>query len=54
MEHYLLECKKYREQRKRLRKAVGTGNMRVGTLLGDPTKIKDTMMYVKETGRLNS
>jgi len=53
VEHYLLECRKYKEQRKRLREAVGTGMMKTGTLLGDPTKIKHTMVYIKETGRMN-
>jgi len=52
VEHYLLECRKYKEQRKRLRKDVGTGKMKVGILLGDPTKIKHTMKFIKETERL--
>jgi len=54
VEHYLLECRKYKEQRRRLREAVGTGRMKMGILLGDPTKIKYTMAYVNETGRLIS
>ena len=52
VEHYLLECRNYKEQRKRLREEVGTGKMKVGILLGDPTKIKHTMTFIKETGRL--
>ena len=52
MEHYLLECQKYKEQRKRLQKEVGIGKMKVGILLGDPVKIKNTLSFVKETGRL--
>ena len=52
MEHYLLECRKYKEQRKILRKEVGVGKMKIGILLGDPTKIKYTLTFVKETGRL--
>jgi ribonuclease HI len=53
VEHYLLECRKYKEQRKRMRKEAGAGKMKVGILLGDPTMIKNTMMYVKETRRLS-
>jgi len=52
VEHYLLECRKYKEQRKILRKEVGVGKMKIGILLGDPTKIKYTLTFVKETGRL--
>src|SRR5436190_16255710 len=52
VEHYLLECRKYKEQRKRLRKEVGMEKMKVGILLSDPTKIKHTMTFIKETGRL--
>ncbi len=48
----MLECRKYKEHRKKLRKEVGMGKMKVGILLGDPTKIKYTMTYIKETGRL--
>ena len=50
----MLECRKYKEQRKKLREAAGTGNMKVGILLGDPSKIRHTMAYIKETGRLSS
>ena len=35
-EHYLMECRNYREQRKKLRRESGTGKMRVEILLGDP------------------
>ena len=52
MEYYLLECHKYKEQRKRLRKEVGVGKMKVGILLGDPKMIKHMLTFVKETGRL--
>ena len=54
VEHYLLECRNYKEPRKKLREAVGTGKMKVGILLGDPTEIKHTMAYVKATGRLGN
>jgi hypothetical protein len=35
-----LECRNYKESRKKLREAVGTGKMKVGILLGDPTEIR--------------
>src|SRR5436190_19044708 len=53
VEHYLLECRNYREQRKKLRREVGTGKMRVETLLGEQMTIKHTLEYIKETGRLD-
>ena len=43
VEHYLLECRNYAEQRKKLRREVGTGKMRVEILLGDPKMIKNTL-----------
>ena len=49
-----LECRNYKEPRKKLREAVGTGKMNVAILLGDPMEIKHTMAYVKATGRLDS
>ena len=52
-EHYLLECKNYRVQRKKLRQDVGTGNMKMGILLGDPSMIQYTVAYVKATGRFD-
>ena len=53
MEHFLLECRNYKDQRKSLRKEVGTVNMRVDRLLGDPKFIRKTMQYINETGRLD-
>ena len=53
VEHYLLECRKYKDQRKRLQKEVGGRKMKVGILLGDPTLIKNTMTYIRETRRFN-
>jgi len=54
VEHYLLECRKYREQRKKLRKEVGTAKMRVARLLGDTKVLEHTLEYIKTTGRLES
>ena len=52
VEHFLLECRRYKEQRRTLRREVGVGKMRVDRLLGDPMVIKKTLEYVKSTGRL--
>ena len=54
VEHYLLECRKFREQRKKLRKEVGTVKMRVARLLGDTKLIKHTVEFINATGRLES
>jgi len=51
-EHYLLECRNYKEQRKKLRREVGTGKMRTATLLGDLKLIKYTLEYIQATERL--
>ena len=53
VEHYLLECKNYKIQRKKLRQDVGAGKMRTAHLLGDPMLIKHTMAYIKSTGRFD-
>jgi hypothetical protein len=54
VEHYLLECRNYKEPRKKLREAVGMGKMKVGILLGDPMEIEHTMAFVKAIGRLSN
>lgn len=48
--HFLLECKEYVTPRKQLREKVGARNMKMGTLLGDPKFIKETLAFVDETG----
>ena len=53
VEHFLLECGNYKEQRKLLRKNVGTGKMKLNRLLGDTSIIKHTMEYIRTTGRLD-
>jgi ribonuclease HI len=54
VEHYLLECRNFREQRKKLRKEIGTAKMRVARLLGDTKLLEYTVEYIKATGRLES
>ena len=53
VEHYLLECKLYVEQRKELRKKVGVGRMRVEKLLGYPRLVKHTVEFVASTKGLD-
>ena len=51
VEHYLLECRRYKPERKELREKVKSGKMRVDRLLGDPQLVKCTMEYVAKTRR---
>ena len=52
VEHFLLECRRYKEDRKLLRKNVGWRKMKVEKLLGSTKVFKHTMEFVKSTGRL--
>ena len=53
VEHFLLECPRYREQRSEMRRKAGTGNMRVDVLLGSSKAILEfTEKYINDTGRL--
>ena len=47
-----LEYRNYGEERKKLRREVGRGNMRLGRLLGDTKLTKHTLEYIIATGRL--
>ena len=51
VEHFLLECRSYKEERRLLRKKVGWGKMKVEKLLGNIKVFKYTMEFVKSTGR---
>jgi hypothetical protein len=52
VEHFLLECPKFRREREILRKkAGGIGNMKIKTLLGDKKMVGSTMDFVAETKR---
>ena len=48
LEHYLLEYRQFREQRKKLRKEIGAGKMRVT----DAKLIKHTLEYINATCKL--
>ena len=52
VEHYLLECRRYHEERIKLRKEIGKGRLTLGKLLGEPQAIKHMIEYVKATKRL--
>jgi ribonuclease HI len=51
IDHYLLNCELYDEERDALRRKVGVGGMRTGNLLGNKKIIKNTMEYIEKTGR---
>ena len=51
VEHYLLNCELYDEERDALRRRVGAQGMRIATLLGDSQIIKETVEYIEKTGR---
>ena len=54
VEHYLLECQLYAEERKELRKKVGAGRMRLEKLLGYPKLVKHTVAFIATTKRLQT
>ena len=49
--HYLLNCELYDEERDVLRRKVGSHGMRTSVLLGDHKVIKETVKYIESTGR---
>jgi hypothetical protein len=51
IDHFLLNCELYDEERDELRRKVGAHGMRTSTLLGDKNIIRDTMEYIEKTGR---
>jgi len=54
VDHFLLECPNYKEQRKELRKTVGMWKMRIDKLLGDIKLIPHTLDYIRATKRLDT
>ena len=51
VEHFLLNCELYDEERDALRRKVGAQGMKCSTLLGDNKIIKHTIEYITKTGR---
>jgi len=54
VEHYLLRCERYLEQRKTLRSKIGALGMRIEQLLGHPEFIGPTLDFVADTKRLEN
>jgi len=51
VEHFLLNCELYDEERDELRRKVGAQGMKLYTLLGDNQVIRNTVEYIEKTGR---
>jgi len=51
VDHFLLNCELYDEERDELRRKVGVQGMRSSILLGDNKIIKNTVNYIEKTGR---
>jgi hypothetical protein len=47
----MLECRKYKVQRRTLKRKVGIGRMKMETLLRDVKMIKHTVEYINATNR---
>ena len=51
VEHYLLECRRFKQQRKKMIKDIGKGRLNVERLLGQPQMIRHTVEFIKSTKR---
>jgi ribonuclease HI len=51
VDHFLLNCELYDEERDELRRRVGVQGMRTSILLGDNKIINNTVEYIEKTGR---
>ena len=54
VQHFLLECRRFKNERTKLRTEVGTGRMKIAWLLGNKGMASHTMEYIGSTGRLQS
>ena len=52
IQHYLLQCLRYKMQCARLVTKVGVGRMWIEKLLGYPELVEHTLEYVKKTKRI--
>ena len=52
VQHYLLECRNYKSERKWLRNKIGPHNMNLGAILGNPKLANHTAKYVEMTKRM--
>jgi hypothetical protein len=53
VEHFLLECEQFYEERCTLRSKVGARQMTMASLLGNKEAVKATLEYVVETARFS-
>ena len=53
VEHFLLECPVYWEERHMLRTKVGSTRMTLSGLLRDKVVVNATLEYIRNTGRFN-
>jgi ribonuclease HI len=51
VDHYLLNCELFDEEKDALRRKVGAHGMRSSVLLGDNQIIRETVEYIEKTGR---
>ena len=51
VQHYLLYCKTYIKERKKLHIGVGFGKMKMHILLNGRKEIRHTLAFIKETRR---
>ena len=51
VEHFLVECPGFWEERQEMRRKVGVGRMKVAILLGESKAIGATMEYISKTKR---
>src|SRR6266496_1174942 len=49
VEHYLLECRRFKQQRKKMIKDIGKGRLNIERLLGQPQMIKHMVEFIKST-----
>ena len=54
VQHFLLECRRFKNERKKLRQEVGTGRMKIAWLLGNKNMASHIMEYADSTGRLQT
>ena len=54
VEHYILECRRFKQQRKKMIKDIGKGRLNIERLLGQPQMIKHMVEYIKSTKRFES
>jgi hypothetical protein len=54
VDHFLLNCELYDEERDVLGKKVGIQGVNISTLLGDNKIIMETIEYIEKTGRSSS